>query len=281
MSSFTNFNEKIIAADTPLFKVTNRAFCYGDALFETMRWHDKKILFIEDHLDRLLNGMRFLKMKIPEKFSSTYFQKQISDLVKKNKVIGDARIRLQVYRNEGGYYTPENNLPGFVIVAEKIKKYTNRLSKKGLSVGIYSEIQKSKSRVSNFKTSNSLTYVLAGIFANENNFDDCLILNTDGNIAEAVSSNIFIIKNKIIITPPVIECGVNGVMRKNILRICEKKKTGYSEKPLQMADIFNADEIFLTNVIEGIRWVKKFGAQKYANDATEKLWKMALTGFQY
>ncbi|HKR06762.1 MAG TPA: aminotransferase class IV [Bacteroidia bacterium] len=268
---YINFNGELFSSDEPVLKTGNRSFCYGDALFETMRWHDNKILFIHDHVLRLFKGMKFLKMEIPKKYSASFFQKQISQLLKRTKISGDARIRLQVYRNEGGYHTPTNNSVGFVITTEGLSTENYFLNKKGLTVDIFSEIKKLKNPVSNFKTSNSLIYTLAGIFAKENNLDDCLILNTDGYIADAISSNIFIVKNKIVFTPPLPDGCVHGVMRKNILKICKQEKISSQENSINENDLLMAEEIFLSNVIQGIRWVKSFRKKAYSNDSSRFL----------
>ena len=198
---YINFNGRLVSSDKPILKISNRAFCYGDGLFETMRFHENKILFINDHIERLFRGMKYLKMEIPPKISSFYIQKQASQIVSKNRIAGDARIRLQVFRNEGGYYSPKDNTTSFAISAEKlIDDHTKK--KKGLTIELFSEIKKPKNPLSNFKTSNSIIYVLAAIFAKENKIDDCIILNTNGNITDSISSNVFITKNKTLITPP-------------------------------------------------------------------------------
>jgi branched-chain amino acid aminotransferase len=271
MIPWINFNGKFYRADAYLLGVNNRAFCYGDALFETMRWHDKKILFFHDHVDRLFSGMQFLKMKIPKKYSAAFLQNQVYELIRRKNITSDARIRLQVFRNEGGYYTPTDNSVQFVIAAESIRNDNYVLNEKGITLDIFSELQKSKHRLSNFKTSNCLIYVLAGIFAKENKIDDCLILNTDGNIADSISSNIFLLKNETLITPPLADGCVDGLMRKNILRMCLKKKIKTEEKSIQVNTLLEADEILLTNVIQGIRGVKQFREINYKNDFSKFL----------
>src|SRR6185436_2096382 len=252
---FINLNEKFFHAGEPVLKINNRSFCDGDGLFETMRWHDGKIFYLDDHISRLISGMKFLKMKIPGKFSVSFFLKQISMLIKKNKITGDARIRLLVFRNEGGYYTPADNSVSFAITAEKSETESYLFNKKGLRIDLFPETLKLKNPLSNFKTTNSSIYTLAGIYAKQNRLDDCLILNSDGNIADAVSSNIFIVKDKKIFTPPLSDGCMDGVMRKNILEICKKEQIQNKERSLSVDDVLSADEIFLTNVIQGTRWV--------------------------
>ena len=264
--TYINFNGKLFHSDKPVLKTNNRAFCYGDGLFETMRFHENKILLINDHMDRLFRGMKCLKMEIPKKISAFYIQKQVAQIVRKNGIEGDARIRLQVFRNEGGYYSPTDNTTGFVISAEKLNSDNHTKQKRGLIVDLFSEITKPKSPLSNFKTSNSIIYVLAAIFAKEKKIDDCIILNTEGNVTDSISSNVFIIKKDTLITPPLSDGCMDGVMRKNILKACKGKKIKTSEKSIRIEDLLNADEVFLSNAIDGIRCVKQFRKKIYVND---------------
>jgi branched-chain amino acid aminotransferase len=262
---YINFNGKLFRSDIPVLKTSNRAFCYGDALFETMRFKKNKIFFINDHIDRLFRGMKYLKMEIPKNYSVSFFEKHISDIAKRNGIKDNARIRLQVFRNEGGYYSPTENTTGFVISAEKLADDHIKQTK-GLTIDLFSEIKKLKNPLSNFKTSNGIIYVLAAIFARENNIDDCFILNTDGNITDTVSSNVFILKKNFLITPPLSDGCVQGVMRKNILKYCKKEKILIAEKSITIRDLLTAEEIYLSNSIQGIRWVKQFRNKKYSNE---------------
>jgi branched-chain amino acid aminotransferase len=271
MNSFINFNGKLFKKNDALLKVNNRAFCYGDALFETMRWHGKKILFMEDHLERLLRGMKFLKMETRKRFSAGFIQQHTSELIAKNKISRDARIRFQVYRKEGGYYIPADNFTGFVIIAGQLNETSYSLNKKGLRAGVFSEVSKPASQVSNYKTTNSIIYTLAGIFAAKNNFDDSFILNTVGNITDSISSNVFTLKDTMLTTPPLSDGCMDGVMRKNILRICKQEKINLQEKSINENDLLAAEEIFFTNVVQGIRWVKSFSKKTYTNDFSKFL----------
>ncbi|MFI5218547.1 MAG: aminotransferase class IV [Bacteroidia bacterium] len=276
MKMFVNINGKIISAGTPVLKTSNRAFCYGDGLFETIRWHNQKILFFNDHLNRLLNGMKFLKMEIPKNFSADFFKKQVAQLISKNNIDGDARLRLQVYRNQGGYYTPKDNSVSYAISAEKLNSHNYVLNKKGLRVGVFNELAKSINQLSNYKTCSSIIYTLAGIYTVENKLDDSLILNTNGNIVDAISSNIFFVIENKIFTPPLSDGCVDGVMRKNILRILKKEKITFQEKYLSEEDLLNANELFFTNAIQGIQWVGKFSGKTYKNKISKSIYKKLL-----
>lgn len=269
--SFVNVNGNIIRAEIPVLTTGNRAFCYGDGLFETMRWHNQKILFLNDHLDQLLNGMKFLKMEIPENFSANFFKKQIKQLVIKNNIKGDARVRLQVFRNEGGYYTPKNNSVSFTINAEKLKTDHYEFNKKGLTINIFNDSRKPASLISNYKTCSSLIYTLAGMHAAENKLDDCLLLNCNDNIVDSISSNVFFVSDETVLTPSLSSGCVDGVMRRIVLQIFKKENIAFTEKSASVNNLLNADELFLTNAIQGIQWVGKFSGKTYENKVSRTI----------
>jgi branched-chain amino acid aminotransferase len=132
-------------------------------------------------------------------------------------------------------------------------------------------MKKSCDELSNFKTTSSLLYVLAAIHKKESGFDESIILNVKGNVADAIYANVFIVKDTKIYTPPLSEAGVDGVMRKQILRIAYKKGYRAIEKPLEVTDLQEADEIFLTNAIKGIVWVNLFGGKNYSHPIASEL----------
>jgi len=246
-----NFNGKILPAKQPIFKVDNRAFLYGDALFETIRMFDGNLPFLHLHMERLLAGLNFFQFKIPKKYTSKFFQKEIKKIAK-----GNARIRITVFRSKGGLYTPKNNRPQFLITTSPLLNAEFKFHKKGLNVGVFEASQLKCSPVSNLKTCNSLPYILAGLYKKEQNLDDCILINEKGKIAEASSSNIFLLQKNKLITPSLSEGCINGTMRKVILEIATIENIHIIEKPINVSELKKAKEIFLTNSIQGIKWVK-------------------------
>ena len=245
-----NFNGNIFPSDQPIFNSQNRAFLYGDALFETIRMSEGKIPFLENHVNRLLQGLHFFKYKIPEKYTPNFFKKEIKKIA-----AGNARIRVTVFRSAGGLYTPKNNRPQFLIETSPLLSPQFSLNKKGLNIGIFDEVKLPCSPISNYKTCNSSPYILAGLNKQERNLDDVLLLNEKGRISEASSSNIFFIKKNKIITPSLFEGCIAGTMRKTILEIASEKNYIIQEKPIKLTILKNTEEIWLTNAISGIKWV--------------------------
>ena len=271
MSLFINHNGVIVTADQPIIKADNRGFRYGDALFESIRIANYSIQFLCDHLQRLNKGMQVLKMKTNPLFSETFFEHAILELVQKNGITSDGRIRLSVYRNDGGFYAPNDNGTSFLIEALPLEEKNYTLNAKGFSIDLFTELKKPQSPLSSIKSANSALYVLAGIFKNQHSLDECVIVNEKLGIIEAISSNIFAVKNGVLYTPPVSEGCVDGVMRKKIIQIAQANRIAVYEIPVMQNVLLAADELFFTNAINGIRWVVAYKQKRYFNNTSKKL----------
>ena len=272
INSFILYNGEYYLRDEFGVSIQNRAFCYGDALFETMHANGTEIQFFDDHLTRLKYGMQVLKMEIPTIIESGFIEKEIIKLLHKNKLYQGVRIRLTIYRNEGGKYTPTDNNISYLAETEYIENDHYELNQKGFIIDLFKDIKKPINQFSNLKTANSLLYIMAGIHAKEKKLNDCFLLNEKGNIIEGISSNIFIIKGSKLSTPALKEGPVAGIMRKQILKIADS--VGFKidhESTITEKQLLEADEVFLTNSINGIRWVLAYKDKRYFNTNTKKL----------
>lgn len=271
MQQFINHNGTHLAADKPLFTINNRGFCYGDALFETIRFANNKPQFLKEHLQRLLNGMSILKMQPNALFNQSFFENAILEIAKKNGINSDGRIKLTVYRNQGGFYAPDDNTVSYIIEGSALDTRGYELNKKGYTIDLYSEVKKSKNVLSSIKSANCAIYVMAGIYKKKNSLDECLLLNDKEIIIEAISSNIFAVKNGVLYTPPITDDCVDGVMRKKIIEIAQANHIEVDELSIMQNVLLAADELFLTNAINGIRWVEVYKQKKYFNNTSQKL----------
>jgi branched-chain amino acid aminotransferase len=272
-------NGHLVSIYEPSIPFTNRAFRYGDSLFETIRFCNNKIMFLRDHVTRLKLGMTVLRMNLPAEFTTENMYEFILQLLKHNAHAPNARIRLTVFRNDGGFYTPETNDISFLIESEELPN-PYELNQKGLWVDIYADIKKSINKLSNIKSGNALMYVMAGIAKQSMKLDECFLVNENGAICESISSNIFIVKNGTIYTAPLSEGCVAGIMRKQIMHIATENKILTFESPITMYTLLNGDEVFLTNSVNGVQWVgqfkEKFYTNKMAQFFTEKLLQLSL-----
>ena len=248
----------------------NRAFRYGDAVFESMRVRSGCVLFLKDHMERLKLGITALKMILPADFTTENINNLIALVLSKNEHREHARVRLTVFRNEGGGYTPLSNQISFLIESEPLIQYYE-LNRQGLWIDLYTELKKSISKFSSFKNANSLLYVQAGLSAKSMKLDEALIINETGNICESIQSNVFIVKNGSLYTPPLSEGCIAGVLRKQIFKLSKNLKWLVFESPLTLFNLMNADEVFLTNSIRGIEWVGQFRDKFYSNRQSREL----------
>lgn len=265
-------NEKMLRAEHPVLMHSNRGFRYGDALFETMKVLDGKIIFAKYHFERLFSGLRVLKFKGISSVNPKKISCLIKELCKRNQCSDRARVRLTIFRGNGSLNDKEERLQ-YLIEAFALMPPTLKLNEKGFHLGLYPDIQKSCDVFSNLKSANFLPYVMAAHFAKENRLNDCLVCNVNGRIADATIANIFLIKEKMIITPALTEGCVNGVMRRYLLeQLKVSKKYDVREGVVTINDMKDFDEVFLTNAINGIRWVQQFGNKLYHHVRTASIY---------
>lgn len=267
-------NGKIVSADKPVLMADNRGYRYGDGLFETMKLIRGKIILESYHFERLFAGLKLMKLQIPSLFTTDKLRQGILQLCKKNECNDLARVRLSVFRGNGGLYDENKDLQ-YLIECWPVNKSLNQINKKGLVIDIFPDIKKSCDIFSNLKSANYLPYVMAAQFAEENNLNDCLINNVKGQIADATVANIFLVKNNLIITPASGEGCVNGVMRRYLIEQLRSGSGGFElrEGVVTKNDMETFHEIFLTNAMYGIRWVKQFRNKTYANTQTLKIYR--------
>lgn len=258
-----NFNG-IITEENQLFSASNRSFLYGDGVFETLKIVNNKILFFEDHYFRLLASMRIIRMQIPMSFTLEFLEEQVLTLVEKQNIQEAARVRLTVFRNDGGYYTPTDNKVSFVIQASALAVQSYVVNDGAFEVDLYKDFIVPKQLLSTLKTNNKLIQITASIFAQENGLDTCLLINEDKNVIEAANGNLFMLLNGQLITPPISEGCLNGIMRKQILKLA-KELDGIEvlEQPISPFDLQKADELFITNVIVGIQSITKYRKKEF------------------
>jgi branched-chain amino acid aminotransferase len=260
----------------PISLKNNRAFLFGDAVFETVKILDNKILFLEDHYFRLMASMRILRMEIPMNFTMEFFENEILSEVKNQNISSSARARITVYRNDGGFYLPLDNNVSYQVVVSKIETSMYFVEKLNYEVDIYKDFYVSKQLISTLKSTNRIINVTGSIYASENGLDNCLLLNEEKNIAEALQGNIFMLKDGILSTPPISDGCLNGVMRKQILVLAKTiEDIEVIETSISPFDLQKADELFITNVIKGVqpitRYRKKDFETKISNTLITKL----------
>ncbi|TDE07828.1 aminotransferase class IV [Flavobacterium sandaracinum] len=270
-----NFNGTIVSQDDNIL-TENRAFLYGDGVFETVKIINNKILFLEDHYFRLMSSMRVVRMEIPMNFTMEYLEEQILSVVATNGCSASARARITVYRNDGGYYLPQNNTISFLIHSQPLENTLYAIEKKNYEVDLYKDFYITKQLLSSIKTTNKIINITGSIFADENGLDNCLLLNDSKNVVEALQGNLFMLVGNKLITPPVSEGCLNGVMRRQILNLAKKiGNLEVKEAVISPFDLQKADELFVTNVIKGIQPITQYRKKSFeTNTALQLLEKL-------
>ncbi|QEE49591.1 aminotransferase class IV [Flavobacterium alkalisoli] len=268
-----NYNGNL-TDNTNLTLEQNRGFLYGDAVFETLKVIDGKILFAEDHYFRLMASMRIIRMEIPMYFTMEYMEEQVKALTENLEISASARARVTFFRKRGGLYLPTTNDAEFIITAEAIAEPLYSLNEDTYEVDLFKDFYVTKQLLSTLKTTNKMVQITGSIFAYENGLNNCLLINDDKNVIEALQGNIFMLKGNKLVTPPITDGCLNGIMRKQILSIARKTEgIEVSEESISPFDLQKADEIFITNVIKGIQPITKYRKKEYGNALASELIK--------
>lgn len=268
-----NYNGNIVPT-TGLSLEANRGFLYGDAIFDTLKVVDGKVLFSEDHYFRLMASLRIVRMEIPLYFTLEYMENEVLNIVAALNLSASARVRITFFRKPGGKYTPETNNTDFVITAEPLKTLLYAINDSEYEVELYKDFYISKQLISTIKTTNRILNTTAAIFASENGYNSCLMVNDDKNVIEAIHGNVFMLTGSKLVTPPVSDGCLNGIMRKQLIQIAKKVEgIEFTEASISPFDLQKADEIFITNVITGIQPVTRYRKKTYKSNLSKELVK--------
>jgi branched-subunit amino acid aminotransferase/4-amino-4-deoxychorismate lyase len=263
---FILFNDQYFSADTNILQASNRAFKFGDGLFESMRMCNGKLQFPELHADRIKATMKALKMDGYNLLDDYFLKHKTAELARKNKINGSARFRLSIYRDGDGLYTPTTNKVGYLLEVKPLEATDYEFNKKGIIVDVYDDIAKPVNKLSNYKTTNSLPFVMAAIYQQQHRLDEVLLLNQHGFLCESTSANLFVVYQNQIYTPALSEGCVAGVMRNVVMQLAKQNQLPLIEAQINPQILNEAEEVFLTNAVSGVRWVMGYGRKRYFNE---------------
>jgi branched-chain amino acid aminotransferase len=211
-------------------------------------------------------------MEIPMNFTMEFFEEQILSLVKRNNLVQSSRARITMFRNDGGYYLPVTNDVSYLIHAAALDEISYKTNNNTYEVDLFKDFYITKQLLSSIKSTNKLLNVTASIYASENGLDNCILLNDTKNVVEAIQGNIFMLVGNKLITPPVSEGCLNGVMRKQVLALAKKlPELTVVEEIISPFDLQKADQLFLTNVIKGIQPITKYRKKEFITTLAQEL----------
>ena len=268
---YINNNGTILSNDAPTIHPGNRGHLYGDGVFESIRLINGKPLNMENHVKRMLDGARVIKMRTPSYYTTEFFESKVLELCQRSGILEGGRCRLSLDRVSGGSYLPESNECTFYIEVYPYDVNHFELNAKGLEVDIYQDIKLQKNFLSNYKTKSGLTYVMAALSAKEKGLDDVFLINERGNILETSCCNIFIVSNGVLYTPGLDEACIAGTMRMQIINLALANGIKVYECAILPQNVLAADEILVTNAIRGINWIGGYRTKRFHNNMARKL----------
>lgn len=271
MKGWLNINGNLVEEKSPVIRADNRSFRYGDGLFETMKVVMGSILLKDLHFERLFLGMEKLQIRVKGLINAKMLEEQVHRTINKNRLSGPIRVRLTMYRGDGGLYEFTSASAGYIIQVWPLSSSHLVLNENGLVLGLFENAKKSVDAYSNIKSNNYLPYVMGALYTHENRLNDSVILNTFNRVCDTTVANIFWIRDGKIYTPPLSEGCVAGVMRANLFQRLPAKGFELFEKEAGVEELLEADEMFLTNAINGVRWVKEFKGKQYSNNTAARI----------
>jgi len=273
-------NNKIIDEKDAAVSIHDRGFTHGDGLFETMKAVDGEIIFYDEHIDRMLTGTMVIKIELP--YSSEAILDSCHKLLKENR-LKNARIRITLSR---GVPAKKTGLPTFndeysstfLITVSPLSPNLKELRKTGYRCTVSSIRRDESSPLSGIKCLSYLDNLYARHHARADGFDEAIILNTKGRVAECSMSNIFMVANGKIITPSLLEGQLLGVTEAKLIEAAKEKGLKIKRQRISLERLRQADEVFVTNSIIDIipvLWInrKKIGSGK-AGPVTKKLMRI-------
>ena len=252
---FLVYNSDIVPENLFHPPVNDRAFQYGDGVFETLRYQNGRVWFWPEHMARLAGGMAALQLNWPLTTTAAWLHEQVLTLLAANNLTHQtARVKIQVWRQPGGLYTPVTNNANWLITAHPTTDFA--ITEKA-RVGIYDAFRVVHSPLSAFKTLNALPYVMAGLYRQQHGWDDVILLNadTENYLAECQASNLFWFDKGVLHTPALETGCVNGIVRQHILARAEAAGQAVNVGFHNRHSLSMAEAVFCCNV-NGIQWIR-------------------------
>lgn len=268
-----NFNGELLHKNTDFLNENNRGVQLGDAVFEELRVINGDVIFLEDHYLRLMSSMRILRMEIPMNFTMEFMEEEILKLISEDGLRATKQIKFTVYRNtsDNNFSKSDNSISYFITSTTLINPFFV-LDDKAYEVELFKDFYKNSSMLSNLDTNNKILNVVGSIYAQENDYQDCLLLNERKQVIEALNGNVFIVKGNQVKTPPITDGCVNSVIRKKIIDIVSKlNEVEFLEESLSPFELQKADELFIANNVNGLVSITKYRKKDFVNTTAKSL----------
>jgi branched-chain amino acid aminotransferase len=272
MPGFFMLNGKLHPGTDAIAGPDCRGLRFGDGIFETMRHCGDGIPLFDEHMHRFFSGLRHLQFNVPRHTGPDEVQEMIASLLKKNSVAGQARIRLTAFRGDGGIFDPVDDHPNLLLQCWPLPDNYSVLNENGLQLGVYPGAIKAQDGLSSLKHNNFLPYLMAARHARTERWNDAVILNHEGHIVDSTIANIFWITDGLVFTPPLKDGPDAGIFRRHLMDGLKQAGMPVGERSISPAQLEEAEEVFLTNALFGIRSVAGFAGKEYGRQLTVRLY---------
>ena len=271
-SKYLCLNGEFRPAADPVLVAGNRAFRFGDALFENIHAWSTEAQLLEKHYNRLITSMTVLGMAVPSRLTVPSLSRFITQLLNRNKIFGGAGIRLTVYRETGESLLPGDQTTSFILESEALETGRYQLNDKGYVIDVCQEFRRAAGILSGIKTTGYLSNVMAALFCEQNGLDDAIMINESGRITGSTGSNIFLVRASSLFTPVLGQGCIPGIMREVIIKLATDAGLQVNDhSSLTPAVLDDADEVFFTNSIEGIRWTGAYRQRRFYKNTAQML----------
>lgn len=251
--------------------ITNRAFRFGDAVFESLFVSSKRAPLLHKHFKRLKEAVKYWEMELPVDFTEQRIAREIERLCNKNRLFQGARARLMIFRAGEGLYTPTENKASYLLEVSHFPEETFVLNSIGWKVGSYNQEFKYPTQAGAYKTAQCILSVKGSIYKQQKGLDEVLLLSPEQNVVEATAYNVFAIKGNVLLTPHLESGCVAGIMRAEVLEQAKEMGLYVEEQPFSLQLLEEAEEVFLTNAVVGLRWVLAWEEKRYFNTTAKKI----------
>ena len=269
---FININGELFHRNEAKISVFDSGFLLGDGVWEGIRLHKSKLVFIEDHIDRLFASAKGISLNIS--YSKQEIIHQINKVLDKNKMNDNIHIRLVVSRGDKitPYQNPNANIgPVNLVIIPEYKQTDPNTYIKGINIGRVPNVRPNDSILSpHYNTLSKLNCILASIEANKLGYDEGIMNDMNGNISTCNSTNLFFIKNDRVLTSTGEYC-LNGITRGKAILVCNQNNIPCSETDFTFEDINNCNEAFVTGTFAGIIPVSQLEGRKLESTNSDSL----------
>jgi branched-chain amino acid aminotransferase len=256
-------NGKIVPSKEALVSVFDHGFLYGDGIYETMRVYDRVIFMLDEHLQRLRRSASLIGLTIP--LDADGLKIAIYETLIAN-ALGNAYVRLTISRGQGelGLDPDLCPQPTVAIIAQELREYPKAYYENGISLIIPNTRRNLKEAVNpQIKSLNFLNNILAKIETKKEGAYEAVMLNARGNLTEGTICNLFFYKDGIVCTPS-LACGIlDGITRGIVIELAGREGLSVKEGAFTRADLYSAEEVFVTNTTMEVMPVSKVDSQKY------------------